>query len=170
MKLDKAIELVTEAEEDLAKKLARLAGRHATEHDIYHLGHQLAEQSRERVGRLEPFGDELGADTPKLEAVAAVGGPSDRLRRATATALGRSESTGMMLLLDLRDAYLIAQRAEISWVMLLQAARAARHVELEKVVTTCHEEAEGTAKWLRTHIKVSAPQVLATGWPSVSPG
>ena len=163
MKLDKAIELVTEAEEDLAKKLGRLAGRHATEHDIYHLGHQLAEQSRERLARLAPFADELGADAPNLETGAAVGGPGDRLRRATATALGRSEATGMMMLLDLRDAYLIAQRVEISWVMLLQAARAARHVELVKVVTSCHEEAEGTAKWLRTHIKVSAPQVLATG-------
>lgn len=163
MKLDKAIGLVTEAEEDLAKKLGRMAGRHATEHDIYHLGHQLAEQSRQRLGRLEPFGTELGAEAPDLEAGAAVGGTGDRLRRATATALGRSEATGMMLLLDLRDAYLVAQRVEISWVMLLQAARAARHVELERVVASCHEEAEGTAKWLRTHIKVSAPQVLATG-------
>ncbi|WP_353510278.1 hypothetical protein [Intrasporangium sp.] len=163
MKLDKAIELVTEAEEDLAKKLAELAGKHATEQDVYHLGHQLAEQSRERLGRLEPFGDELGADAPNLESGSAVGGLTDRLRRATATALGRSEASGMMLLLDLRDAYLIAQRVEISWVMLLQAARAARQVELEKVVTSCHEEAEGTAKWLRSHIKVSAPQVLASG-------
>ncbi|HKX69449.1 MAG TPA: hypothetical protein VJN29_19705 [Intrasporangium sp.] len=163
MKLDKAVELVTEAEEDLAEKLVKLAGRHATEHDVYHLGHQLAERSRGHLARLKPFAEQLGAKAPDGETGAADGGPADRLRRMSAAVLGRSEATGMMLLLDLRDAYLVAQRVEISWVILLQAARAARRVELENLVTTCHEEAEGTAKWLRTHIKVSAPQVLATG-------
>ena len=163
MKLDKAIDLVTEAEEDLADELAKLAGRHATEHDVYHLGHELAERSREHLARLTPFAAELGTDEPGRGTGAAAGGAGDTLRRVTATVLGRSEATGMMLLLDLRDAYLVAQRVEISWVILLQAARAARHAALEKVVTSCHEEAEGTARWLRTHIKVSAPQVLATG-------
>ena len=162
MKLDKAVELVTEAEEDLAEKLSRLAGKHATEHDVYRLGHQLAERSRGHLNRLKPFADELGAKAPDGD-TAAEGGPADSVRRMTAAMLGSSEATGMMLLLDLRDAYLVAQRVEISWVILLQAARAARRVELEKVVATCHEEAEGTAKWLRTRIKVSAPQVLATG-------
>lgn len=78
-----------------------------------------------------------------------------------ATPLGRSEVTGLMLILDLRDAYLVAQRAEISWVILLQAAKAARHAELEQLAT-CRKEAEGTAKWLRTHLRTSSPQVFAT--------
>jgi len=163
MKLDKAMDLATEAESDLAEKLAKLSGRHATEHDIYYLGHQLAERSREHLVKLRPFAEQLGAEAPDSSSGAAGGGPADTLRRMTATVLGRSEATGMALLLDLRDAYLVAQRAEISWVILLQAAKAARNVDLERVVTSCHEEAEGTAKWLRTHIKVSAPQVLATG-------
>lgn len=42
MKLDKAIDDVQEAEADLATRLRVVAERHATEHDIYHLGHTLA--------------------------------------------------------------------------------------------------------------------------------
>jgi hypothetical protein len=163
MKLDKALELVTEAEEDLAEKLGRLSGRHATEHDVYQLGHALAERCREHLAALAPFTEQVGADTPDEDAGAAKHGAADALRRATATVLGRSEITGMMLLLDLRDAYLTAQNAEISWVMLLQTAKAARQGELEKVAASCREETEGTGKWLRTRIKVSTPQVLATG-------
>jgi hypothetical protein len=59
----------------------------------------------------------------------------------------------MMLLLDLRDASLDTQCAEISWVILMQAAKAARHQGLERVAMSCHEEAEGTGKWLRTRIR-----------------
>ncbi len=163
MKLDKALELVTEAEEDLAEKLGRLSGRHATEHDVYQLGHALAERCREHLAALAPFTEQVGADTPDEDAGAAKHGAADALRRATATVLGRSEITGMMLLLDLRDTYLTAQNAEISWVILLQTAKAARQGELEKVASSCGEEAEGTGKWLRTRIKQATPQVLATG-------
>jgi hypothetical protein len=163
MKLDKALDLVREAEEDLAAKLATLAGRHATEHDIYHLGHSLAERSREHLATLGPFTDAIGSHSPDQAAGASTGGAADTVRRVTATVLGRSEATGMMLLLDLRDAYLTAQNAELTWVILLQTAKAARHPELEKVATSCREEAEGTAKWLRTRVKEATPQVLATG-------
>lgn len=163
MKLDKAVHLVTEAEEDLAQKLSKLAGRHATEHDVYHLGHTLAERSREHLTKLKPFAEELGAASPDLEAGTATRGPTDTLRRAAGTILGRSEITGMMLLLDLRDAYLTAQSAEINWVILLQTAKAARHLDLETLAMSGREEAEGTAKWLRTRIKETTPQVLAAG-------
>jgi hypothetical protein len=163
MKLDKAVALVREAEEDLAEKLAKLAGRHATEHDLYHLGHALAERSREHLDKLTPVAEALGTDTPDTEAGTSQGGAADSVRRMAATVLGRSEVTGMMLVLDLRDAYLVAQRVEITWVILLQAAKAARHAELEQLATSCREEAEGTAKWLRTHLKTSSPQVFATG-------
>jgi hypothetical protein len=162
MKLDKAVHLVGEAEEDLAEKLSKLAGRHATEHDIYHLGHTLAERSREHLTKLKPFADDLGAARPDLEAGTATSRPTDTLRRAAGTILGRSEVTGVVLLLDLRDAYLTAQAAEINWVILLQTAKAARHLDLETLATSCREETEGTAKWLRTRIKETTPQVLAT--------
>lgn len=76
---------------------------------------------------------------------------------------GRAEASGLLLLHDLRDLYLDAQHAEISWTVLLQAARAAREPRLIEVATTGQEHAETRGKWLRTRIKETAPQVLATG-------
>ena len=55
------------------------------------------------------------------------------------------------------------QEAEIAWVILAQAAQAARDRELLSLVAECHEQAEVRGKWLRTRIKESAPQVLVAG-------
>jgi hypothetical protein len=163
MKLDKAVELVTEAEEDLASGLARLAGRHAADHDVYHLGHTLADRSREHLSRLAPLASALGASEPDPEAGAPERGPVDTLRRVAADAMGRSNLPALGMLLDLRECYLTAQRAEITWVVLSQGAKAARHAELEALAASCMEEVEGTAKWLRTKIKEASPQVLVAG-------
>lgn len=70
--------------------------------------------------------------------------------------------SGLLLLRDLRDLYLATQEAEISWVILGQVAHAVRDRELLEVTTACREQAEARGKWVRTRIKQSAPQVLAT--------
>ena len=84
------------------------------------------------------------------------------VRGLAADALGRLEPMAMVLLADLRTTYVDAQQVEIDWVILLQAARAARDGELVAVIESCREESEHTAAWLRTRIKDSAAQVLAT--------
>jgi hypothetical protein len=162
MKLDVAIEQVQEAETDLAKELRKIGERHAVEHDLYHLSHSLARQCREHLERLAPFAERYGAET-KTDGVAESPGLLEALRHKSAELLGRSEAAGMLLLRDLRNLYLTAQEAEIAWVILAQAAQAARERELLSVVSECHEQAEARGKWLRTRIKESAPQVLATG-------
>ena len=53
--------------------------------------------------------------------------------------------------------------AEIAWVILAQVAQAVRDRDLLVVVSECHEQAETRGKWLRTRIKESSPQILATG-------
>lgn len=162
MKLDKGVELVVDAEEDLAEQLSRLAGRHATEHDVYHLGNQMAARCREHLEQLAPFTEELGASSP--DTAAGESGDARRaMRRMVAAAAGRSEITGMVLLMDLREAYLTAQRTEVTWVILQQASAAARHQPLHELAMSGVEETAGTAKWLRTRLKETAPQVLATG-------
>jgi hypothetical protein len=77
--------------------------------------------------------------------------------------MGRSSATGLLLLDDLQETYLATQRAEIAWTVLMQAAKARRDAELVSTVSSAHEECEVTAKWLRTRIKVAAPQILAVG-------
>ena len=162
MKLDKAIEQVQDAEADLAGELRKIGERHAVEHDLYHLSHTLARRCQEHLDRLAPFAERYGAPS-KTDDVAETPGLLETLRHKSSELLGRSESTGMLLLRDLRNLYLTAQEAEIAWVILAQTAQVACDRELLRVVTECHEEAETRGKWLRTRIKESAPQVLATG-------
>lgn len=162
MKLDKAISDVQDAESDLAKELRSIGERHAVEHDLYHLGHTLANQCSDHLEQLALFATRYGAK-PRDGGVA--GSPSllETLRHKSAELLGRSEMSGLLLLRDLRNLYLSAQEAEIAWVILAQAAQAVRDRELLQTVSLCHEEAEARGKWLRTRIKEAAPQVLATG-------
>jgi hypothetical protein len=162
VKLDLAVGDIQEAEASLAKALATAAGRHAADADVYHLGHALARASRERLGRLGPFAERYGvapADPGETEP----GGLLGPLRRAAVELAGRTEASGLLLLGDLRALYATAQEAEIRWVILGQGAKAARDAELVACVESCLEDVQSAAKWLRTKIKESAPQALATG-------
>jgi Cft2 family RNA processing exonuclease len=162
MNMNKAIEDLHDAEAELAKRLRVTGERHATESDIYHLGHTLARQCAEHLRKLAPFAERYGAK-PAPDDVDASPGLLVTVRRKTAGVVGRSESAGLLLMADLRELYLAAQHAELAWVVLLQAAKARRDAELIEVVTSCHEQAETCGKWLRTRIKEAAPQVYAAG-------
>jgi hypothetical protein len=162
MNMDHGIDAVTSAELDLAEQLERLADRHAAEHDVSQLAHTQAGKATARVRRLEPFARAYGADIPDP------GAPSDpgvvgALRRKASELMGRSSAPGLILLDDLQEVYVAAQRAEIAWIVVLQAAHARRDADLVATVTSAHEECEVTGKWLRTRIKVTAPQALAVG-------
>jgi hypothetical protein len=162
MKLGTAIEQARSAEAELAGELRKVGERHAVEHDLYHLTRTLARACHEHIERLRPHAARHGADDDPAD-VADSPALLEWMRRRSAELLGRSELTGMLLLRDLRNLYLQAQEAEIAWVILMQAARAARDGELLETVTEIHEDAELRGKWLRTRIKETAPQVLVAG-------
>jgi hypothetical protein len=161
VKLHLALDDVQRAEMALSTALRRLAEHHATEHDVYHLGHALAEQCAEHVVKLRPFLERYQAKAVDVDEASSTS-IMESLRRRAAAAVGRVEIAGLVLLRDLRETYIAAQLVEIDWTILQQAAKAVRDPELLAVVTMCHEQAEHTAKWLRTRIKVGAAQVLAT--------
>jgi hypothetical protein len=161
MKLHLAIDAVQRSENDLAKSLRLLAEHHATEHDLYHLGHTLSQQCIDRIDRLLPFIPQYDAHAVDPDG-ATVSRLAESLRHKAAEVFGRIDVVGIVMLRDLRDAYLVAQQVEIDWTILTQAAKAARDQNLIDVASSCTAEAEHTAKWLRTRIKVSTAQVLAT--------
>ena len=66
-------------------------------------------------------------------------------------------------LADLRYCYLLSERAELDWVILLQAAKAARDANLIGIATSAEEDAQRCGRWLRTRIKAAAAQALALG-------
>jgi len=161
MKLGKAIEDVRDAEAELATQLRSVGERHAAEHDLYHLGHTLAEQCAGHVQQLVPSAGKYSASLHQNK-IAESPGVLAALRQKSTELTGRSEKPGLLLLRDLRHLYLTAQQAEIAWVILVQAAQAIRDAELLSVSETCREQAETCGKWLRTRIKESSPQILAT--------
>lgn len=161
MKLDHAIEQVEAAEARLADELLELGERHAVESDVYHVAHTLASRCAEQLDALAPHAARYGGRQTTISAESS--GLVERLRRLTSEALGRQPVSGAMLLDDLRELYLSAHRAELAWVILSQAAKAARDSELVAVAHTGQQEAERRWKWIRTKTKESAPQVLIAG-------
>lgn len=163
MKLDNAIKGVLDAEAALAKRLLAVGERHAADHDVYHLGHTLARQAADHVTRLTPFAERYHMAPPAPPHAGDSQGILETLRLKRSQLMGRAESAGMLLLRELRETYLLAQATEIAWTILQQAALAVRDGELLDVISTCHEQTETCAKWLRTRIKETAPQALAAG-------
>jgi len=162
VRIDHALDDVQDSTMELAHRLRLLGEHHASEADVYHLGHALARLCVEQVNRLQPVLDHYGAkpvDTDEASSASVL----ELMRRKASEVVGRAETAGVLLFEDLRRAYLVAQRAEIDWVALLQAARAVRDPQLITVAATAHEQIESAAKWLRARFKESAPQVLAAG-------
>jgi hypothetical protein len=161
MKLGLALKQVQDAEQELASELLKVGDRHAVDHELHHTAHRLAEGCAVLTQRLRPFGERYGTEIDEAEPDSP--GLLERTRQLSSELLGRSPASGMLLLRDLRELWLAAQAAEISWVILAQAAQAARDSELLELATEGHDEAEVRGKWIRTHIKESAPQVLVAG-------
>jgi hypothetical protein len=161
VKLYKAIDDIGKSEMELASQLAQLAEHHAAEHDVFHLGHRLANECAERVRKLDPFVERYDARHVDTDEIGSPGFLA-ALRQKASEMMGRVDVVGLVLLEELREVYLAAQRVELDWIILHQAAMAVRDRELLEVQTECHEQAEVVGKWLRTRIKVATAQVLAT--------
>jgi hypothetical protein len=71
-----------------------------------------------------------------------------------------SPGHGHVLLEELRSLYLLAHEVAATWVMALQAAKAARDAELKNVADDRYTETEAQAAWFLTKIKTGAPQAL----------
>ena len=163
MRLARAIRQLHRSEKDLADEYGRVADRHAVEHDVYHMCHLLAEQSQAHAERLRPFADRYGGKLRELDAPELWESFMGTVRRKNAELLGRSQKTGLLLLRDLRQLYLMAAEAEINWWMVRQAAMAARDSELAELFETCHEETWNQLKWIKTKVKEASAQVLVGG-------
>jgi hypothetical protein len=148
-------------EESRSEELRTIAERHATEHDVYHVGHALSERCDRLASGLVPFLQAYGQRVREDDGADGLRAFAERVRRTTAALAGRSEKTGLLLLRDLRELFVLAQEAEIDWTIARQGALAARDPDLALTCMTGILETERVTKWLKTRIKESAPQVLA---------
>lgn len=142
MKVGPLLAHLVELEAGLAFELRAAAERHRDDHDVYHQCHTFAVTATKHVEKLEPIARRYGG-APEWRS--AVGAGSDAL------------------LQDLRVLYLRAQECAVTWVMALQAAKAARDQELLALATECHSQTELQGKWFMTRIKTGSPQALVVG-------
>jgi hypothetical protein len=163
MKVGKALKQLYDAESELADELQKVGERHAVEHDVYYNGHKLAQQCRDHMDEIRLHADRYDEQLAPSDDPDTLDSLLGFFRRKNSELLGRREETGLLLLRDLRQLYLLAQEVAIDWVVVGQCAQAARDRDLLALTTQLHEETVTQIKWIKTKLKEAAPQVLVAG-------
>ena len=140
--------LVEGSERALIEALEKVAEAHSKEPDIHAECRVLADWSRQELGCLrrliERYGEALESEP-------------ERLRKAIEPQLTK---TGLGLVRDLHDCWLLAQETSMSLVVLDQAAKGLRDEEMKALVERVEHQNRRQRSWLRTRIKQAAPQAL----------
>src|SRR5690606_22993047 len=117
-KVGMAIEELHRVESALAAHLLRASDRHKADHEIFHLGRDLARWSQEHVRELARIGRDYDLDLdpepahdPNLLAA---------IRQKGSELLGRRHDPALLLLADLRDIHRMAAGASLDWEILAQ--------------------------------------------------
>jgi hypothetical protein len=147
-----------EVEAGLAAEHRRIGERHAADHDVFHVCHTLAQQCEGHVGRARALVPDLpdgGHESPIHDLIATA-------RRLTSTAAGRSTATGPLLLRDLRHLFAVAADCHLAWTIAAQGAKATREADVIPLATDCCEDVNGQMRWIKTRLKLAAPQVVSS--------
>jgi hypothetical protein len=158
VKIGEALQQLHEAERALAEDFRTIGERHAG--DIHDVFQTLAEQCERHAEELRPQAQRYGADVRKDGEPGAWQELFDMVRHRDYEVIGRTAEAGVRLLRDLRQLFLTAEDTGIRWVIIGEAAQAARDEELLDITLRCHAETETQAEWLVARIKLTAAQVL----------
>lgn len=137
-----------QTELNLADGYRKVGEAHAQEADVYYVTHTLAKQCESHAEKLKPFVERYGEEQPEE--------PEQLYHQF----FDQTRSGSLGLLRDMQDLYLVASACDISWTMIGQAAQGLRDRELLEVVNSCEGETYNQLKWIRTRMKVAAPQTL----------
>jgi hypothetical protein len=160
MKIGLAIRELHRSETSLARDLVKVADRHAVEHEVHHVAHDLAGWSRSHVRELA---DAAGAYELHLAGdVPTSSGPVAALRTAVAELSGRRSEPGLLLIADLRRLHRKAAGVSLDWELLAQGAQAVKNPDLLELAGRCHPQTLRQLKWANAMVKTLSPQVLAS--------
>jgi hypothetical protein len=138
------------SERTLFEALDAVAAAHGKEPDIHDECRMLADWSRQELAELRKIIERYG-EAKESE--------PDRLKKAVSPQL---KKTGLGLVRDLHDCWLLAQETHMSLVVLDQAAKALRDKEMQGLVERVDHQNERQRDWITTRIKQAAPQALVT--------
>lgn len=140
--------LLHRAETVLGNSFREVGEAHAEEADVFHTCEKLAKECARHAERLAEFAKRYGEDAP------------DEPDRLHSELFHGPRQGGIALLRDLQDLYLMATECDIAWTLVGQAAQGARDSELLDVVQGCEGETAIQLKWIKSRMKVAAPQAL----------
>ncbi|MFF7244548.1 hypothetical protein ACFZBU_11700 [Embleya sp. NPDC008237] len=160
MKIALALQELHHDELDLARELLRVADRHRVDHEIHHLGGDLARWSQRHARDIADLGKrfDLHLDAEPTEET----GVAHRLREKAGELIGRRPDASLLMLRDLREVYVKASGVSVDWVMIAQAARGLKDAELLALAQRCHPDTLRQVRWANAKLKESCTQVLIT--------
>jgi hypothetical protein len=142
------IELVHKGQQDLADAFLLVAKKHGDEPDINELCKLLAKWSQSLVEKIRLFAQKYSEENDE---------EPDRL---LSEFFKQNRKGPMALLRDLHDLFLMANEAEVSAIILRQAAAGLHDKELMAVCDEIEAKSGRQISWLQTRMKSAAPQVL----------
>ena len=142
------VELVHQSQQDLAKAFLLVSEKHKAEPDIEETCKLLASWSQTLVEKIKPFVEKYSEEKDNE--------PDHLLREF----FKRNHKGALALLRDLHDVWLMANEANVSAVILRQAAQGLRDKELMSFCDELEKKSERQISWLLTRMKSAAPQVL----------
>lgn len=146
MHLAHYLQLLHRAQERLAGAYRDVAAGHQDEVEVFYTCQKLARQADAQAATLGPYLDRYrreAAEEPTPSA--AFHGP---------------RGSGIGMLRDLQEIYLLVAECDICWLMVDAAAQGARDADLVGDVRRCHAETRTQLAWLRTQLAVSTVQAL----------
>ena len=158
MKIGLVLHELHRSENDLALELLQVSERNKVDHEIYHLGRDLARWSQDHVREIAEIGKNYGQKLdpePRQEFNLA-----EKVREAGSDILGRRSAPALLMLRDLREIYMKASGVSADWEMLAQAAQGIKHTDLLDVTKRCHPQTLRQMRWANAMLKVNSTQVL----------
>ncbi|MEN5074037.1 hypothetical protein ABE437_09485 [Isoptericola cucumis] len=158
MKIGLALRELHRSESDLAHDLLKVAARHEVDHEIFHVGRDVARWSQHHVREIAEIAHRYGEDLdPEVRGEPA---PVVRLLEKGSELVGRRPVSDLLKLRDLRELAMRAFGVSTEWEMVAQAAQGLPDTDLLAVCQRCHPETLRQMKWANAQIKQSATQAL----------
>lgn len=148
MHIGNYIDMMHKSQVDLSEAFHMVSKEHGHEPDVLEICLLLASWSDALVEKIKPFAEKYGEIKSK---------EPDRLMR---TLFKGTRKGSMGLLRDLQDLWLMCNEAQISCIILRQAASGLHDKELINACTDIEATAKRQASWLLTCMKAAAPQTL----------
>ena len=160
MKIGLALQELHRSEAELARELLKVSDRHKVDHEVFHLGRDLARWSQEHAALIAEIAPDYGQDLDP-EAGGPLG-PLERVVEKGSELAGRMGSPALLMLRDLREVYIKSAGVSVDWELLAQAAQGIKHRDLLGLAQRCHPETLRQMRWANAKLKESATQILVS--------